>query len=55
MKVSLDVLQRVYLTLQESGEKENHELIDPDSHLHIIDAFNMPRWYWSYERGTFER
>ncbi|KAH9938205.1 DNA polymerase epsilon subunit B [Fomitopsis serialis] len=42
MKVSLDVLQRA-------------EAVDPDSHLHFIDAFDMPLWHWSHERSTFER
>jgi uncharacterized protein with NAD-binding domain and iron-sulfur cluster len=57
MKVSLDVLQRVYENLQDRGEdaRVEHEIIDPDNHLFIIDAYEMPRWVWSQERGTFER
>lgn len=57
MKVSLDVLQRVYEGLQDRGESTHveHELIDPDNHLFTIDAYDMPRWVWSQERGTFER
>ncbi|KAJ7908253.1 DNA polymerase alpha/epsilon subunit B-domain-containing protein [Mycena leptocephala] len=31
------------------------EAIDPESHLFVIDAFEMPLWHWSPERGTFEK
>ncbi|KAJ7638909.1 DNA polymerase alpha/epsilon subunit B-domain-containing protein [Roridomyces roridus] len=57
MKVSLEVLQRVYEALQDQGERTNaeKEAIDPESHLFIIDAFEMPLWHWSSERGTFEK
>jgi DNA polymerase epsilon subunit 2 len=57
MKVSVDVLQRVYEALQDQGERTQieKELIDPENHLHFIDAFEMPRWTWSHERGTFEK
>jgi hypothetical protein len=57
MKVSLDVLRRVYDSLQDRGERTHveRELIDPENHLFFIDAYEMPRWVWSQERGTFER
>ncbi|KAF9485264.1 DNA polymerase epsilon, subunit B [Pholiota conissans] len=57
MKVSVEILQRVYESLQDQGErtKVEKELIDPENHLYFIDAFEMPRWTWSSERGTFER
>lgn len=57
MKVSEDVLTRVYVTLQDQGERhqEEKEVIDPEKHLFFIDAFDMPRWTWSPERMTFER
>lgn len=58
MKVSLDVLQRVYDAFQNSGEnstEQEQEAVEPDSHLHFIDAFDMPLWHWSQERSTFER
>ncbi|KZT12506.1 epsilon DNA polymerase [Laetiporus sulphureus 93-53] len=58
MKVSLDVLQRVYDTFQGSGSTSDsmvQDLIDPESHLFVIDAFDMPSWHWSNERSTFER
>ncbi|TFK43454.1 epsilon DNA polymerase [Crucibulum laeve] len=57
MKVSLEVLQRVYESLQDQGQHSavEKDSIDPDSHLFFIDAFEMPRWQWSQERGTFER
>jgi DNA polymerase epsilon subunit 2 len=57
MKVSVDVLKRVYETLQDQGERTQieKELIDPDKHLFFIDTFDMPRWTWSSERGTFEK
>ncbi|KAL1946865.1 hypothetical protein VTO73DRAFT_14969 [Trametes versicolor] len=57
MKVSLDVLNRVYEAFQ-SGDNEGaqeHAVLDPDSHFHVIDAFEMPSWNWSSERSTFER
>ena len=57
MKVSLDVLHRVYETFQngdEDGEQGRAQL-DPDSHLFVIDAYEMPLWNWSTERSTFER
>jgi DNA polymerase epsilon subunit 2 len=58
MKVSLDILQRVYETVQEQGNASNDsekEALDPESHLFFIDAFEMPLWHWSPERGTFEK
>ncbi|KAF8974466.1 DNA polymerase epsilon, subunit B [Flammula alnicola] len=57
MKVSVDVLKRVYESLQDQGERTQveKELIDPENHLFFIDAFEMPRWTWSQERGTFEK
>ncbi|KAI0832362.1 epsilon DNA polymerase [Trametes gibbosa] len=57
MKVSLEVLQRVYEAFQNGdGEgAQDHTLLDPDSHLFVIDAFAMPLWNWSTERSTFER
>ncbi|OJT04135.1 DNA polymerase epsilon subunit B [Trametes pubescens] len=57
MKVSLDVLNRVYEAFQ-SGDNEGaqeHAVLDPDHHLYVIDAFEMPSWNWSSERSTFER
>jgi DNA polymerase epsilon subunit 2 len=57
MKVSLDILQRVYETVQEQGNASNDldkEALDPESHLFFINAFEMPLWHWSPERGTFE-
>ncbi|KAF8663414.1 hypothetical protein AX16_000986 [Volvariella volvacea WC 439] len=57
MKISLEILQRVYQSLQDSGQRPEleKEILDPDSHLYFVDAFEMPRWHWSSERGTFER
>ncbi|KAL0949449.1 hypothetical protein HGRIS_009504 [Hohenbuehelia grisea] len=58
MKVSVDVLERVYESLQEQGDTsdpDEKEVIDPSSHLYVIDAFEMPCWHWSIERGTFEK
>ncbi|KAJ6539447.1 epsilon DNA polymerase [Mycena capillaripes] len=57
MKVSIDVLQRVYESLQDQGQRSDpeKEAIDPESHLFVIDAFEMPLWHWSPERGTFEK
>ncbi len=31
------------------------DLLDPEHHLFIIDAFEMPSWYYSAERKAFER
>jgi len=57
MKVSVEVLKRVYEALQDQGERTQikKELIDAEKHLFFIDAFDMPRWTWSPERGTFEK
>lgn len=57
MKVALDVLHRVYETFQngEDNGEEGHSQLDPDSHLYVIDAYEMPPWHWSTERSTFER
>ncbi|KAG9317411.1 DNA polymerase epsilon, subunit B [Chiua virens] len=57
MKVSLSVLQRVYEALQDQGpgDQAETELLDPENHFYIIDAFEMPTWNWSHERGIFER
>ncbi|KIJ99373.1 hypothetical protein K443DRAFT_133083 [Laccaria amethystina LaAM-08-1] len=57
MKVSVEVLRRVYESFQDESERSNveKEFIDPENHLFVINAFEMPRWTWSQERGTFER
>lgn len=57
MKVSVEVLKRVYESLQDQGERTQveKEVIDPENHLFFIDAFEMPRWTWSQERSTFEK
>jgi DNA polymerase epsilon subunit 2 len=57
MKISVDVLQRVYESLQDQGAGMDIETerTDPESHLYFIDAFEMPGWHWSVERGTFEK
>ncbi|KAF7332054.1 DNA polymerase epsilon subunit [Mycena kentingensis (nom. inval.)] len=57
MKVSVEVLQRVYESLQDQGQRPGveKEALDPDAHLFLVDAFEMPLWHWSPERGTFER
>ncbi|KIJ70051.1 hypothetical protein HYDPIDRAFT_104735 [Hydnomerulius pinastri MD-312] len=57
MKVNLTILQRVYDALQDqgSGDAAETELLDAESHLYVVDAFDMPAWNWSHERGTFEK
>ena len=56
MKVSAEILKRVYESLQEQGQQSNEkDLIDPESHLYIINAFEMPLWHWSQENGTFQK
>lgn len=57
MKVSLEVLMRVYDSLQDQGQRSaaEKEAIDPESHLFFVNAFEMPLWHWSQERGTFEK
>lgn len=57
MKVSVDVLNRVYQALQEQEARTEieQETVDPESHLYFIDAFDMPLWHWSHERATFEK
>lgn len=50
-------MRRVYESLQDQGDRTQteRETIDPENHLFVIDAFEMPRWIWSPERGTFEK
>ncbi|KAG5648973.1 hypothetical protein DXG03_000322 [Asterophora parasitica] len=57
MKVDLTILQRVYESLQDQSERMDveKELIDPESHLFVINAFDMPLWHWAPETGTFTR
>ncbi|KAF9464455.1 DNA polymerase epsilon, subunit B, partial [Collybia nuda] len=57
MKVSAEILRRVYESLQDQGQRTDieKELIDPESHLFIINAFDMPLWRWSQENGTFTK
>jgi DNA polymerase epsilon subunit 2 len=56
MKVSVEILKRVYNSLQDQGQKsDDKELLDPDNHLHTINAFEMPLWHWYPESGTFQR
>lgn len=56
MKVSAEILKRVYESLQEQGQQSDEkDLIDPESHLYIINAFEMPLWRWSQENGTFQK
>lgn len=57
MKVAVEVLKRVYEAMHDQGDRSQaeRELIDPENHLFVIDAFEMPRWTWSQERGSFEK
>ncbi|KAA1475990.1 DNA polymerase epsilon subunit B [Dentipellis sp. KUC8613] len=59
MKVSLPVLRRVYEALQDAGQQGGQRFsdvaLDPEKHLFFVDAFEMPLWNWSVERGAFEK
>lgn len=63
MKVSIEVLQRVYTSLQDQDEDNGggtdgavyRDGLNPENHLWFVDSFEMPRWHWSNERGAFER
>ncbi|KAG6857081.1 hypothetical protein H0H87_009642 [Tephrocybe sp. NHM501043] len=57
MKVDLNILERVYQGMRNQTEQadEEKELLDPESHLYIISAFDMPLWHWSLETGTFTK
>ena len=58
MKVSVEILNRVYQTLQSSGNQRTRKedgYLDPEDHLHFVDAFEMPLWHWSPERGSFDK
>jgi DNA polymerase epsilon subunit 2 len=58
MKVSIEILNRVYQTLQASGDQRTRKedaYLDPEDHLHFVDALEMPLWHWSPERGSFEK
>lgn len=57
-KVSIDILKRVYSALQNSGEggpQDDEAYLDPDDYLFFVNAFDMPLWNWSDERGTFDK
>lgn len=59
--VTKRILERVYDAMRLSGEDGSGagtldaESLDPDHHLFVIDAFDMPSWNYSLERKTFER
>ncbi|KAG6854822.1 hypothetical protein C0991_012012 [Blastosporella zonata] len=57
MKVDLNILERVYQGMRNQTEQadEEKELLDPENHLYIINAFDMPLWHWSPETGTFTK
>lgn len=58
MKVSLDVLRRVYDAFQTGGDgagADDDEYLDANGNLHFINAYEMPLWSWSTERVAFER
>ena len=59
MVVRLDVLQRIYETMQSSQAARDTDFVDDhldtDSQLFFVDAFEMPMWHWSPERSTFEK
>jgi DNA polymerase epsilon subunit 2 len=58
MKVSLQILNRVYQNLQSSGDQRGRKedaYLDPEDHLHFVNAYEMPLWHWSPERGSFEK
>ncbi|KNZ81530.1 DNA polymerase epsilon subunit B, partial [Termitomyces sp. J132] len=57
MKVDLNILERVYQGMRNQTEQvdEEKELLDPESHLYVINAFDMPLWHWSSEAGTFTK
>ncbi len=57
MKVSVDILRRVYDSFQNGGDtgQVDEDFLDPENHLQFIDAYGMPLWNWSPEKGTFER
>ncbi|KAL1706404.1 DNA polymerase alpha/epsilon subunit B-domain-containing protein [Schizophyllum commune] len=57
MKVNVDVLRRVFYSLQNANDDPGdlRQTLDADSHLFVIDSFEMPLWNWSPERGTFEK
>lgn len=65
MKVSIEVLKKVYMSLQDQDEgggggggvegAEYRDGLNPENHLWFVDSYEMPRWHWSNERGAFER
>ena len=58
MKVSIEILNRVYQSLQTSGDQRGRKedaYMDPEDHLHFVNAFEIPLWHWSPERGSFEK
>ncbi|KAF8076498.1 DNA polymerase alpha/epsilon subunit B-domain-containing protein [Lyophyllum atratum] len=57
MKVNVEILSRVYESMRDPDQRPDmeKELIDPESHLFFINAFEMPSWHWSQENGTFTK
>lgn len=57
--VTRPLLVKAYESVMEKSSANNgvgeEEHIDPEHHLHFINAFEMPRWHFSHERQTFER
>jgi hypothetical protein len=61
--VTKELLEKVYLLMQmgstNTGSTQNTlldtEELDPEQHLHFINALDMPRVVYSAERKVFEK
>ncbi|KDQ20670.1 hypothetical protein BOTBODRAFT_26684 [Botryobasidium botryosum FD-172 SS1] len=61
--VTKSALEHIYETLRlasentadPAGSLDPNTEINPDHHLFVVNAFEMPRWHFSHERNAFER
>ena len=44
------------MNLEEDNDRgEEEERVNPDKYFFVVDAFDMPRYHYSYEHKNFER
>ncbi|KAG8902425.1 DNA-directed DNA polymerase epsilon, subunit B [Tulasnella sp. 403] len=61
--VTRENLEKIYALMQLGGSNPNStqntlldpDELDPEQHLYFINAMEMPRWLYSYERKAFEK
>ena len=53
-RVGYDADTQVTTFQDVDGNDAAADVVDPESHLHYINAFDMPLWHWSHEKSAFE-